>query len=609
MENIIGTEVVIENNNEMDIINISDYGDALRSSGYKNIESAMAEIIDNAIQADAHDILTIIKDKVPNGGRKSQVYEIAFLDNGNGMNPEWVQKCLRFGSGTRQNVKGMGRFGVGLPQSSMYACPRVEVYSWQNGIENTYMSWLDIDMVNLGQQTKILPAIKTNLPDSYKKYIKNATILGKSLDFSKKGTLVLWLNCDNVEPRTVSPLFARLQFSLGQKYRYLIKEGINNIYLIHDTKEHLNKRIVPNDPLFLIDNNVILGNPSDVQNINNSVENKDGLEPIFEPYPTILHPNGVVPIEVTYYDRHTKQKKNGVVTVKFSIVKEKFYDQEHMTCPNPGNTDLGQYIGKLEGISVVRENREIDFGEFDFYSDKNSPYHRWWGCEINFGRELDEMFKVSNNKQHVELIKLDGGDYADDEYKPIWLILEPIITPTIANMVKRNKALRKDSRLPVGVTSMAESTATKVENNEDGVSTASEEIRKDKPIEEVIATAKDILEERGCEEPTKEDIDKILLQKVLIKEVGLGENKPYLFDFSVETGLCICTINTDHIYYENFVENMDAKSKTAFLLLLASLARTADEAPRDKRSLYSNLINEWNFKMNRYLIEYLGLDK
>ena len=103
---------------EMDIINISDYGEALRNSGYKDIESAMAEIVDNSIQAKAKNVLVIIKDRVPSWGKRSQVYEVAFLDDGMGMTAEWVQGCLRFGNGTRRTEKGMGKFGVGLPQSS-----------------------------------------------------------------------------------------------------------------------------------------------------------------------------------------------------------------------------------------------------------------------------------------------------------------------------------------------------------------------------------------------------------------------------------------------------------------------------------------------------------
>lgn len=166
-------EEIMEKTTEgMDIINIRDYGDALRNSGYKDIESAMAEIVDNSIQAEAQNVLVIIKDRVPSWGKKSQVCEVAFLDDGNGMTPEWVQGCLRFGNGTRRTAKGMGKFGVGLPQSSLYACPRVEVYSWQNGIDNCYRAFLDIDMISSGKQLKIDPAVKMSVPDEYKKYLK-----------------------------------------------------------------------------------------------------------------------------------------------------------------------------------------------------------------------------------------------------------------------------------------------------------------------------------------------------------------------------------------------------------------------------------------------------
>ena len=38
------------------IVQIKQMGDALRSSGYKSIDSAVAEIIDNSIEAEANTI-------------------------------------------------------------------------------------------------------------------------------------------------------------------------------------------------------------------------------------------------------------------------------------------------------------------------------------------------------------------------------------------------------------------------------------------------------------------------------------------------------------------------------------------------------------------------
>ena len=170
---------------------------------------------------------------------------------------------------------------------------------------------------------------------------------------------------------------------------------------------------------------------------------------------------------------------------------------------------MGKYVGQLEGISVVREGREIDFGEFGFYSDKNSPFHRWWGCEISFGRDLDQVFNVSNNKQHVELIKIDGADYEEEEYKPVWLQLEKIITDKITQMTNRNKELRKGSRSNIVSTTPAEETATQVEKESDVV-TESEEIRATKTEEELKQTAEEILQERGNDTPAEEDTKRLL---------------------------------------------------------------------------------------------------
>lgn len=601
-------EEIMEKTTEgMDIINIRDYGDALRNSGYKDIESAMAEIVDNSIQAEAQNVLVIIKDRVPSWGKKSQVCEVAFLDDGNGMTPEWVQGCLRFGNGTRRTAKGIGKFGVGLPQSSLYACPRVEVYSWQNGIDNCYRAFLDIDMISSGKQLKIDPAVKMSVPDEYKKYLKKGLKLCDSeFDYTEKGTLVLWKNCDNVVPSTVSALFKRLGFSFGKKYRHLICDEKSNIYLIHDTKDQYNEKVLPNDPLFLMQNNIVLGDPNNPEKLQRK-NYVNGSEPIFEPYRTEFCPDGIVKQKIKYWDRDTKTPKEGIVTITFSIVKEKFYDIEHMPNPTPGNTDMGKYVGQLEGISVVREGREIDFGEFGFYSDKNSPEHRWWGCEIAFDRELDQVFKVANNKQHVELIKLDGADYDDEEFKPVWLQLENIITSKISDMKKRNKVLRKGINSSTNLSKPAEVTVNKAEEGSD-VSTESAEIRKTKTEEELKKAAEEILQERGKEIPEAEETRQLLLQKVVIQEEDVSKYTTDLFMLSVDTGICICTINTGSLYYDNYVTTMDDESKLAFQLLLASFVRTIDEAAPEKRPTYKKLMSEWNYKLNTYLSKFLGID-
>jgi DNA topoisomerase VI subunit B len=106
------------------IVDIKNMGDALRNTGYKNIESAVSEIIDNSVEAQAKNIFVILREGIAPSGRKV-VTEVGFLDNGEGMSEDVLGRCLGIGASTRQARKGMGRFGVGLPQASLYACPQI----------------------------------------------------------------------------------------------------------------------------------------------------------------------------------------------------------------------------------------------------------------------------------------------------------------------------------------------------------------------------------------------------------------------------------------------------------------------------------------------------
>lgn len=59
------------------IVDIKHMGDALRNTGYKNIESAVSEIIDNSVEAGAKDIFLILSEEISKSGRKV-VSEIGF---------------------------------------------------------------------------------------------------------------------------------------------------------------------------------------------------------------------------------------------------------------------------------------------------------------------------------------------------------------------------------------------------------------------------------------------------------------------------------------------------------------------------------------------------
>lgn len=421
------------------IIQIQQFLPAFRKSGYKGIQEAIAALIENSIQADAHDIFVIMTEYVnPKSGLK-EVYEFGILDNGNGMDLAELDGCLGLGFTTKTMS-----YGAGLPTASLYVTSNVEVYSWTEDDgpidfdDPVRQVWLDLNKVKTGEQSEFEDPELAEIPEQYRGFLKYNTI-GKSFDFTKHGTLVYWKNCDNVKPNTMASLNETLEFFLGRKFRHLIKEGTHNIKLITIGHEGEAIDVLPNDPLFVMKPNYVLGNPDDAANICERA-NINCTEPLFESYGGVILP-------VPYVDQKTGITKKSDVVIRFSKVRSEFYDYAAIPRGEPNNKSIGKYTKRLEGISIVRNGVEIDFGTFDFFDKANNPYHRWWGCEICFDSVLDETFGVPFNKQHVELYRNESAPGASGEIiLTLWEELSRIIAPTIKKMVDDNKALRKNSR-------------------------------------------------------------------------------------------------------------------------------------------------------------------
>lgn len=587
------------------IVDIKSMGDALRNTGYKNIESAVSEIVDNSIEAEAKNVFIIISEAInPVSGRKV-VSEIGFLDNGEGMNSDVLGSCLGIGATTRQARKGMGRFGVGLPQASLYACPEIEVYSWQDGIENAEKVYLDINKVKEGTQTEIEDPVKKALPNKYNAYIKYNT-LTEQYDFSKHGTLVIWKNCDRISPKTRTALTERLEFALGQKFRYFIHKNISKIKIVCDENQDAAVDVYPNDPLFLMEDNYVLCDPNEPKKVykKSSAEN---LEPVFELYTAGGIGTGEIDHVVKYYNKDG-DIASSTVKLRFSIVKDKFYDETAFPTGNPGSYPFGKtFAKKMEGISVVRANREIDFRQFDFYDTTNEPQHRWWGCEIIFEPELDEAFGVANNKQYVELKRIEVEDIdPDEEVQPLWNQLYDIVHKTIAAMYAQNEKTRRNTRSFDEVDNPSTDIINTVENDdfddEDGDNNTPEVTE-----EEKIAEGKKELENQGFENPTDEQASRFINNSINYVYADNGERAP-AFDYKIVLNTTVITINTSHPFYKSFLNSLysSAEAKTTFELFLASLIQAIRKTDTYQKEHNDRLVSIWYRKLDGYIREQLN---
>lgn len=154
---------------------------AMRDNGYRNTAYAIAELIDNSIQADAKNVELLIAEKkvmLKSNINVDRIHEIAVLDDGCGMDEKILRLSLQFGNGTHlksEERNGIGHFGMGLPSSSISQCTKVDIWSWQDGVDKAYHTFLDINQVNQKKLTEIPKPKKEKIPERYKK-------VGKSVD-------------------------------------------------------------------------------------------------------------------------------------------------------------------------------------------------------------------------------------------------------------------------------------------------------------------------------------------------------------------------------------------------------------------------------------------
>ena len=340
--------------------------EAMRDNGYKNTATAVAELIDNSIQAGGSKIELMIMEKIDYAmaNPKARISEIAVLDDGHGMDATVLVAAMQFGNGTRLNDRsGMGRFGMGLPASSISQARRVDVWSWKKSGEVLH-TYLDID--DLGEGLVPTPS-KSEVPDIWKK---------ASQGIGKSGTLIVWSKLDRCVWKTAEALIRNSEFVIGRMYRKFIFDGkvVIRMCAFSDTApstKNIDQFAQANDPGYLLA-------PS-------STPAPYDQSPLFNQW-------GEVPYTVDFNgEKH-------VVDVRYSLVKPDARKVAEGSAA-AGATEFGKHAKRNVGISLVRAGRELVLDQN--LVNSYDPTERWWGVEIEFPPSLDVIFGVTNNKQEA----------------------------------------------------------------------------------------------------------------------------------------------------------------------------------------------------------------
>ncbi len=563
---------------------------SMRDSGYRDAAHALAELVDNSIQAGNGvnkctevEILCLDNIYQESGHRRQSIGKIAVYDNASGMNAETLRIALQFGNGTHLNAEtqnGIGKFGMGLPNASISQCRRVEVWSWQK-VECLH-TYLDVDEVLAGTLRSVPVPQRSKIPDVWQELIRD--------DIGEHGTLVVWSKIDRIRWRTSAAFLKNAEFLVGRMYRYFLKEMKVRIRLSSFEKlagqitNKIDSDALSNDPLYLMTGT-------------SSPEPFNGKAAfvLLGEYPLTICTNGGT------YD----------VNLRFSVATKEAREFG-------GSSPIGKHAKKNIGVSIVRAGRELEINNtFDISYD---PIERWWGVEVHIDPGLDNVFGVTNNKQaatafqqcdldeDAELENITPGEYREllQELNDPRLAIYDIsheIKKKLKTMREQIKRMREGTRggtvaPPPGSAEDIATRATKRRREVTG---------KDSDSDQDENLPKEDREKGLADELIGEGVDEKEAKEIAVEYVGknvkyLFQHAPVpgspIFDIRFKSGTIIILLNTRHpasdLLFDILKDNdEDTPPLIALKLLLTAWARLEDEAGDTRRQQLEDIRSDW----------------
>lgn len=564
---------------------------AMVDGSYKNMAYALAELIDNSIEAGADNVelICIEAHKIIGNKRYENISEIILSDDGSGMDPELLHKALQVGVGSRlerEQQTGMGRFGMGLPLASISQADMVEVWSWQNGLDNAHHTYLCVsDIVKGTQQHLSEPELK-KIPEKIKKYISH---------LNDSGTIVYWTNLPNPTWKTGETILKNTEEIIGRMYRVFLNENSVQIHLKNynaNGELEMNRRALPNDPLYLMSNT--------------STPSPWDKEPMFQ-----IH-------RAERFRPFTIDGKQIDVRIKASVAKKEAREGDAA-----GSKPHGMHAKKNVGISVMRAGREIEM--ITSYT-KMDVTERWWGMEIEFPPSLDNIFGISNDKQSAKNFRsimdedindlMKQGDFYEKD-DPKWQLIE--FACELANWIEelrkevfaaRGKRAKGPTRTPSAESGATE--GTRVENIP-GESDPGENAPLDDRLKEIISN---LIKKGYSEDDAKYVAEFIKEEKSKYYLAVKDMPSPDFFSTESVAGCLEVTLNLGHkaiIFLEllnrdDVIEDMGLdelkliahRTVYGLKLIFYAWARLRDQATPDQKRLMDEIRVDWGKKANLF---------
>lgn len=336
----------------------------IRHMGYRTNIEAIAELVDNSIQAYAETVDIVLGYDAEGSARKPT--HLAIIDDGHGMDPDMLRFAMMWGGTHRENDRGgLGRFGYGLPCATVSMGRRFTIYSKTSGAP-LYAVTLDLDSIDAGntgvkREVAIAAAEPAELPHYLHEAIRRAHPDGWEF-----GTVIVIEKLDRLDWTTAAGLRRNLVRQFGVAYHKLLRA--TRVYVDGE-------QVRPIDPLFL---------DPDAEFYDLDQDRAIALDPV------------TIRIEAD-------EGYVGEIMLRYAWLPPSFAATDKARDAIGINAnDRFQIIKQYHGIIFSRNGRLIDVQSRTPWTIfiNNDRYIR---IEIEFSATLDEAFGVTTSKQQVSV--------------------------------------------------------------------------------------------------------------------------------------------------------------------------------------------------------------
>jgi hypothetical protein len=336
----------------------------IRRSGYLNSATALYELIDNSIEAQAKSVHVLFgfADSL------AKPAALAVFDDGHGMEPAMLRFAAAWGGTHRENSRrGFGRFGYGLPTACMSQGRRFSVYSKTQGAR---LHRVALNLDELADHGKfaagadlIRRPVVAKLPPWLEQYIEQTQ--PQFLKGMGHGTVVLIEELDNVSWKTAVAFERNLDRAIGLTYRNFLRR-------VHVHVQ--GRRVKEIDPLFV------------TRSARFYDLDDDRAERVTWPAVEVKTNDAVSSIKVraAYFPptfarvEKTREASGLNANDRFAIMKEN------------------------NGLVIMRVGRQVDVVSSGLWTQFQHN-DRYWAVELDFPAELDEWLAITTNKQHITM--------------------------------------------------------------------------------------------------------------------------------------------------------------------------------------------------------------